>query len=71
MTPPSFWQWALVALSFGLAALLSHLFTPLAIRVAGQYGLVDRPDGKLKKQKDPVPYLGGMSIYLAFSAPSA
>lgn len=66
MTSPSLWQWALVALSFGLAALLSHLFTPLAIRVAGQYGLVDRPDGKLKKQKKPVPYLGGMSIYLAF-----
>jgi UDP-GlcNAc:undecaprenyl-phosphate GlcNAc-1-phosphate transferase len=61
-----FWQGALVALSFGLAALLAHSFTPLAIRIAVDYNLVDRPDGKLKNQEAPVPYLGGMSIYLAF-----
>lgn len=60
------WQGALVALSFGLAALLAHSFTPLAIRIATDYNLVDRPDGKLKNQEAPVPYLGGMSIYLAF-----
>jgi UDP-GlcNAc:undecaprenyl-phosphate GlcNAc-1-phosphate transferase len=61
-----FWQGALVALSFGLAALLAHSFTPLAIRIATDYNLVDRPDGKLKTHEAPVPYLGGMSIYLAF-----
>jgi UDP-GlcNAc:undecaprenyl-phosphate GlcNAc-1-phosphate transferase len=61
-----FWQWALVALSLGLAALLAHSFTPVAIRIAGHYGLVDKPDGKLKTHKEAVPYLGGMAVYLAF-----
>jgi UDP-GlcNAc:undecaprenyl-phosphate GlcNAc-1-phosphate transferase len=27
---------------------------------------MDRPDGKLKVQREPVPYLGGLAIYLAF-----
>jgi UDP-GlcNAc:undecaprenyl-phosphate GlcNAc-1-phosphate transferase len=59
-------QWVLVALSGLLAALLAHLLTPLAMQVARQYGLVDRPDGKLKLHAEPVPYLGGAAVYLAF-----
>lgn len=59
-------QWLLVGLSGLLAALLAHLLTPVAMQVARQYGLVDRPDGKLKQQKEPVPYLGGAAVYLAF-----
>ena len=51
-------QWALVVLSGLLAGLLTHLLTPVAIRVARQYGLVDRPDGKLKRQ-EPVPISAG------------
>lgn len=35
-------------------------------RAALQFGIVDRPDGKLKKHKRPMPYLGGIAIYLAF-----
>jgi UDP-GlcNAc:undecaprenyl-phosphate GlcNAc-1-phosphate transferase len=62
----SLWHWTLIPLSFALAALLAHTFTPFAIRIAVDYGLVDRPDGKLKTHRDPVPYLGGMSVYLAF-----
>jgi UDP-GlcNAc:undecaprenyl-phosphate GlcNAc-1-phosphate transferase len=56
----------LVPLSGALAALLAHQLTPVAIRIAGQYGLVDRPDGKLKRQEAPVAYLGGAAVYLAF-----
>ena len=59
-------QWLLVGLSGLLAALLAHLLTPVAMQVARQYGLVDRPDGKLKRQAEPVPYLGGAAVYLAF-----
>jgi UDP-GlcNAc:undecaprenyl-phosphate/decaprenyl-phosphate GlcNAc-1-phosphate transferase len=59
-------QWSLVALSGLLAALLAQALTPVAMRVAQQYGLVDRPDGKLKRQAAPVPYLGGAAVYLAF-----
>jgi UDP-GlcNAc:undecaprenyl-phosphate GlcNAc-1-phosphate transferase len=33
---------------------------------AVRFGIVDRPDGRLKTQRDPVPYLGGLAIYLAF-----
>ena len=49
-----------------LAALFAHLLTPVAMQVARQYGLVDRPDGKLKRHAEPVPYLGGAAVYLAF-----
>ncbi|HEY5998099.1 MAG TPA: MraY family glycosyltransferase [bacterium] len=59
-------QWFLVALSGLLAALLADRLTPVAMRIARQYGLVDRPDGKLKRQSEPVPYLGGAAVYLAF-----
>jgi len=59
-------QWALVALSGCLAALLANLLTPVAMRIARQYGLVDRPDGKLKRQAGAVPYLGGAAIYVSF-----
>ena len=62
----AFWDGTLTVLSFALAAILAHVFTPLAIRIAVDYGLVDRPDGKLKQHVDPVPYLGGMAVYLAF-----
>lgn len=69
--PAEFFEWAhghwwLVPLSGVLAALLAHLLTPVAIRIAVQYGLVDRPDGKLKRQAEPVAYLGGAAVYLAF-----
>jgi len=35
-------------------------------RAALQFGIVDRPDGRLKRHKDPIPYLGGIAIYLSF-----
>lgn len=56
----------LLALTFGLAFLLSLYGVPLARRAALKYGIVDRPDGRLKRQRKPVPYLGGLAIYLAF-----
>jgi len=31
-----------------------------------RFGIVDRPDGRLKNQREPVPYLGGLAIALAF-----
>jgi UDP-GlcNAc:undecaprenyl-phosphate GlcNAc-1-phosphate transferase len=58
-----FW---LYVLSFILAFGLSLYGTPMAREAAIKYGIVDRPDGNLKNQKMPVPYLGGLSIYLSF-----
>ncbi|OGL40295.1 MAG: hypothetical protein A2042_01100 [Candidatus Schekmanbacteria bacterium GWA2_38_11] len=53
-------------LTFALSFLLSIYGTPIARKAALQVGIVDKPDGNLKKQETPVPYLGGLSIYLAF-----
>lgn len=52
--------------SFILAVGLSLYGVPLAREAAIKYNIVDAPDGRLKKQKEPVPYLGGLAIYLSF-----
>ncbi|BCA54458.1 putative undecaprenyl-phosphate N-acetylglucosaminyl 1-phosphate transferase [Nitrospira sp. KM1] len=56
----------LYLLTFVLAVLLSTYGVPIARRAALKYGIVDAPDGRLKHQRDPVPYFGGLAIYLAF-----
>jgi UDP-GlcNAc:undecaprenyl-phosphate GlcNAc-1-phosphate transferase len=52
--------------AFAVAFGLSLYFTPLIRRGAIAYGVVDRPDGKLKVHREPVAYLGGVAIYLSF-----
>lgn len=52
--------------TFLLAFSLSWYLTPIFQKAAFKYGIVDEPDGKLKKQKEPVAYLGGLAIYLSF-----
>ncbi|MCZ6696565.1 MAG: MraY family glycosyltransferase [Acidobacteria bacterium] len=52
--------------AFGLAFGLALYLTPLMRQAAIRFGIADHPDGKLKKQAAPVPYLGGIAIYLAF-----
>ncbi|MGH9750355.1 MAG: glycosyltransferase family 4 protein [Candidatus Polarisedimenticolia bacterium] len=53
-------------LAFVLALLIALYATPLLRRAAIRFGIVDRPDGRLKQQTEPVPYLGGIAIYLSF-----
>lgn len=55
-----------LGLTFALAFLLSLYGVGLARQAALKYGIVDRPDGRLKHQREPVPYLGGLAIYVAF-----
>jgi len=56
--------------TYGAAFLLSFVFalywTPLMGKAALQLGIMDRPDGKLKKHDDAVPYFGGIAVYSAF-----
>jgi UDP-GlcNAc:undecaprenyl-phosphate/decaprenyl-phosphate GlcNAc-1-phosphate transferase len=52
--------------AFALALVISLYTTPLMRAGALRFGIVDRPDGRLKKQAQPVPYLGGLAIYLSF-----
>jgi len=56
----------LLILTFALAFMISLYGVPVARRAALKYGMVDVPDGRLKHQRDPVPYLGGLAIYIAF-----
>lgn len=56
----------LLILTFLLAFFLSLYGVPVARAAALKYGIVDSPDGQLKHQREPVPYLGGLAIYLAF-----
>jgi UDP-GlcNAc:undecaprenyl-phosphate GlcNAc-1-phosphate transferase len=59
----------ILVLTFVLSFLLTIYGTPLAQRVAFRYQLFDLPDGKLKKQSKPVPYMGGVIVYFAFISP--
>jgi UDP-GlcNAc:undecaprenyl-phosphate GlcNAc-1-phosphate transferase len=52
--------------TFALAAVLAAWLTPRMRAAAIRFGIVDRPDGDLKTQREPVPYLGGLAICLAF-----
>ncbi len=56
----------LLVLTFVLAFVLSLYGVGLAREAALKYGIVDRPDGRLKHQREPIPYLGGLAIYVAF-----
>ncbi|HSP05556.1 MAG TPA: MraY family glycosyltransferase [Acidobacteriota bacterium] len=56
-------------LSSMLAFLLAIYGTPLAREAALRFGVVDAPDGRLKNQEEPVPYMGGLAIYIAVLIP--
>lgn len=57
----------IVSLSF----LITLYLVPLLSRVAIKFGILDSPDGRLKHQKQPTPYLGGLAIYIGFLIPIA
>jgi UDP-GlcNAc:undecaprenyl-phosphate GlcNAc-1-phosphate transferase len=53
-------------LTFVSATGLAVWLTPRVREAAIRFGIVDRPDGRLKSHKEPVAYLGGLAIYLSF-----
>jgi UDP-GlcNAc:undecaprenyl-phosphate/decaprenyl-phosphate GlcNAc-1-phosphate transferase len=53
--------------AFGAALVTALVVTPLARRAALRHGVLDHP-GERKTQADPIPYLGGAAIVLAFVA---
>jgi UDP-GlcNAc:undecaprenyl-phosphate/decaprenyl-phosphate GlcNAc-1-phosphate transferase len=59
---------ALACAAAAAAGTVSLLLTPWMAATASRIGLVDRPDGGLKRQRDPVPYLGGLAVFVAFLA---
>ena len=52
--------------AFLLAAGVAWAFTPRVREAAIRFGIVDKPDGKLKQHREPVAYLGGLAIFLSF-----
>jgi UDP-GlcNAc:undecaprenyl-phosphate/decaprenyl-phosphate GlcNAc-1-phosphate transferase len=50
--------------AFAVAAVVSLVLTPIAIRAALHLGVLDRP-GEHKSHRTPTPYLGGVAIVLA------
>lgn len=56
----------LLPLAFVLALVLALYFSPVARAAALRFGIVDRPSTPLKAQREPVPYLGGLAVFLAF-----
>lgn len=52
-------------LSFATALAASLLLTPFARTLALRMGAVDKPDGKRKLHKAPVPLLGGVAVFCA------
>ena len=55
---------------YGVAFIMSFVFalyqTPIIGKAALQLGIVDKPDGGLKKHEDAIPYLGGIAVFVAF-----
>lgn len=56
--------WPTAAISLAISAVA----TPLLRRFALARGIVDRPDDYLKPHKQPIPYLGGVAIFLGWAA---
>lgn len=52
--------------AFLIALALSLVLTPLARQLAWSIGFLDRPTTILKTQRQPVAYLGGLAVALAF-----
>jgi UDP-GlcNAc:undecaprenyl-phosphate/decaprenyl-phosphate GlcNAc-1-phosphate transferase len=48
----------------GVGGVVALAVTPVAARVALRYGVLDHP-GSLKVQQRPVPYLGGVAVFVA------
>src|SRR3954471_11147625 len=55
---------------FTAAFVVALVATPFAARVAARIGFVDRP-GPLKVHQAPVPYLGGVAVFMACAVPIA
>lgn len=52
--------------TFLLAFSFALYLAPIVREAALKFGLVSRPDGNLRTQSEPVPYMGGIAIYLGF-----
>src|SRR6516164_3566181 len=52
--------------AFVLSAVFALYWTPVMRKAALQLGIVDKPDGALKKHEHSTPYLGGLAVFISF-----
>jgi len=62
-------MWQYYFITFFSSLVLVLLLTPLAKRVAFRFDILDHPRAPVKIHKEPIPYLGGVAIFLAFVIP--
>jgi len=55
-----------ILFSFVLSFLVAFYLIPIISAVAVRLNILDVPDGRIKKHKQPTPYLGGIAVYVAF-----
>ena len=60
------WSYIALPLTFTVALGVSLALTPWVARTARSVGMVDHPDGRLKNHDEPVAYLGGLAVFVAF-----
>lgn len=53
---------------FVIGATVAALTTPLSIRIANKFGIIDRPKDARRVHKKPTPRFGGMGIFLGTTA---
>src|ERR1041384_4999346 len=52
----------------GIALAMTIIATPVVRSIALRGGIMDMPDTRLKPHARPIPYLGGVAIYLGWAA---
>jgi UDP-GlcNAc:undecaprenyl-phosphate GlcNAc-1-phosphate transferase len=60
------WSYLVLSLTFIVSLGASLALTPWMAKTAKNIGMVDRPDGGLKNHHEPVPYMGGLAVFVAF-----
>jgi len=55
-----------LAIAFILSFFITYRLIPLFCKIAFRYGIIDVPDNVIKMHKKPVPYLGGLALYIGF-----
>lgn len=59
-------KYIIMALIIGVV--VAALTTPLSIRIANRYGIIDKPKDARRVHKKPIPRFGGMGIFLGSAA---
>ena len=60
------WSFLVLSVTFIVSMGAALALTPWMAKTAKNIGMVDKPDGGLKNHQEPVPYMGGLAVFVAF-----